>query len=85
MTDLEARRVVSSGRNPGDVDLGLGHVVVVLEDRQLLGVPEGHWTSHVPIKGEILKGLPKGIRTHASRVPEPSDSVLVPKCVLILV
>ena len=32
---------------PGDVNLGDGHVVVVLEDRQLLRVPERYGSGHV--------------------------------------
>ena len=53
MRDLQAGRVISSCRHPGHVDLRAGQVVVVLEDGELLGVPEGHRAGHVDAEGLV--------------------------------
>ena len=51
--DLQAGRVISSCRHPGHVDLRAGQVVVVLEDGELLGVPERHRAGHVDAEGLV--------------------------------
>ena len=53
MRDLQAGRVISSCRHPGHVDLRAGQVVVVLEDGELLGVPERHRAGHVDAEGLV--------------------------------
>ena len=53
MRDLQAGRVISSCRHPGHVDLRAGQVVVVLEDGELLGVPERDRAGHVDAEGLV--------------------------------
>ncbi len=50
------RKKVFKRLRPRDVDLGGGHVVVILEDGQLLRVPEGYRPCHVPV-GEITQTI----------------------------
>ena len=51
--DLQAGWIVSSRRHPGHVNLGAAQVFVVLEDGELLGVPEGDGAGHVDAEGLV--------------------------------
>ena len=53
MGDLQAGWIVSSRRHPGHVNLGAAQVLVVLEDGELLGVPERDRAGHVDAEGLV--------------------------------
>ena len=53
MGDLQAGWIVSSSRHPGHINLGAAQVLVVLEDGELLGVPERDRAGHVDAEGLV--------------------------------
>ena len=53
MRDLQAWWIVSSCGHPGHVNLGAAQVLVVLEDGELLCVPEGDGAGHVDAEGLV--------------------------------